>query len=340
MANRLKQDRISSKNVSIQTFSKPGGIIQIALRCFHGDAPLALLLLSPAMIILGLFGIFPLLYSVYMSLFGGKYGQGPFIGFGNYSEALSSDTFWNSLAITLYYAIGTIPTTMILSFIIAYGLYRLTIGRGLFRMLYFLPYVTSAVAAAMIWRSLFNPQFGLANEVLGVFGVHPSQWLLEPRGLLNLISGGRIASGIGPSLSLCCVMLFEIWHGSGFMIVVFLAGLASIPKELDESARMDGANILQTIRSVTLPLLSPTVFFLAIISVIKSFQAFNSFYALTGNGRGPVDSTQNITVYIYSSFYEYQRLGYGAAVATILCVIIVGLTLLQWRYVGSRVHYE
>ena len=304
------------------------------------DAPIAFFLLGPAMIILGVFGIAPLVFAVYMSLFGGKYGAGPFVGLGNFVDAFETDAFWRSFLVTVYYAAGTIPATMALSFIVAYGLYRIVRGRGILRMLYFLPYVTSAVAAAMIWRAFFNPQFGVANEFLGWMGLSPQQWLLEPRGLLNVITGGRIPADIGPSLALCCIIIFEIWHASGFMIVVFLAGLTSIPRELEESARIDGANALQVIRNVILPLLSPTIFFLAIVSVIKSFQAFNSFYALTGSGRGPVDSTQNVTVYIYSSFYEYQRLGYGAAVATLLCLAIVTLTLLQWRFVGRRVHYE
>jgi ABC-type sugar transport system permease subunit len=124
------------------------------------------------------------------------------------------------------------------------------------------------------------------------------------------------------------------------MIVIFLAGLTAIPRELEESARIDGAGTLQVIRNIVLPLLSPTLFFLGIVSVVRSFQAFNSFYALTGNGRGPLDTTQNMTVYIYTTFYENQRWGYGAAVATLLCIAIIGLTLVQWRYVGRRVHYQ
>ena len=304
------------------------------------DGAVALFLLAPALIVLGVFGVAPLAFAVYMSLFGGKYGAGPFVGLGNFVEALNADAFWRSFLVTVYYAAGTIPATMTASFVVAYSLYRIVRGRGFFRIVYFLPYVTSAVAAAMIWRALFNPQFGVANEILGWMGVSPQQWLLEPRGVLCLMTGGYIPPGVGPSLALCCIIVFEIWHASGFMIVIFLAGLTAIPRELEESARIDGANALQVIRNVILPLLSPTIFFLAIVSVIKSFQAFNSFYALTGNGRGPVDSTQNVTVYIYSSFYEYQRLGYGAAVATLLCLAIVTLTLLQWRFVGRRVHYE
>ena len=304
------------------------------------DTPIALFLLAPALAILGVFGVAPLFFAVYLSLFGGKYSGGPFVGFGNFLEAFGNDAFWRSFLVTAYYAAGTIPATMAISFTVAYGLFRITRGRGFFRTVYFLPYVTSAVAAAMVWRALLNPQFGVANAILAWAGVSPQQWLLEPRGVLHLITGGRIPAEAGPSLALCCIILFEIWHSSGFMIVVFLAGLTAIPRELEESARIDGAGAFQVIRNVILPLLSPTVFFLAIVSVIKSFQALNSFYALTGNGRGPVDTTQNVTVYIYSNFYEYQRWGYGAAVATLLCLAIVTLTVLQWRFVGRKVHYE
>ncbi len=308
-------------------------------RSFH-EAPTAALLLAPPFAILLVFGIFPLFFAMYLSLFGGKYGMGPFIGMANYVEALHSRDFWNSLLITLYYAVGTIPVTMAISFLIAYGLFHIMRGRGVLRTFYFLPYVTSAVAAAMIWRTILNPQFGVANGVFEWLGLTPQAWLLEPRSVLHLLTGGWVGTSVGPSLALCCVIAFDIWHASGFMIVVFLAGLSTIPRELEEAARIDGAGTWQVMQRVVIPLLSPTIFFLAIVSGIKSFQAFNSFYALTGNGRGPVDTTQNMTVYIYSSFYESQRWGYGAAVAALLCVAIVGLTLVQWRYVGRKVHYE
>jgi len=304
------------------------------------EAPIALFLLLPALAILVVFGFVPLLYAIYMSLFGGKWGMGEFVGLANYAEALRSAAFWKSFLVTAYYALGTIPVAMALSFIVANCLFRIARGRGLFRTLYFLPYVTSAVAAAMVWRIIFNPQFGVANLLLHWLQVAPQNWLLEPRSLLSLATHSLVRADVGPSLALCCVIIFEIWHSSGFMVVIFLAGLTTIPRELEEAARIDGANAYHVVRHVTLPLLSPTVFFLAIVSVIKSFQAFNGFFALTGDGRGPLDTTQNMTVYIYSEFYEYHRWGYGAAVATLLCLAIVLLTLLQWRYVGRKVHYQ
>jgi ABC-type sugar transport system permease subunit len=162
---------------------------------------------------------------------------------------------------------------------------------------------------------------------------------MDPTGVLHYVTGGLAPPDAGPSLALVCVMFFDIWHTSGFMVVVLLAGLTAIPRELEEAALIDGAGWFRRSLHVTIPLLSPTLFFLLIISVIKAFQAFNSFYALTGNGRGPLDTTQNMTVYIFTNLYVYQRLGYGAAVATLLAVAIVVLTLVQWRFLGRRVHY-
>lgn len=311
-----------------------------ARRRFRNDLCLALFLLSPALLLLGVFGIGPLFFSVYLSLFGGKFGMGPWVGLSNYRELLHSPDFWNSLRITLYYAAATIPLSMMLSFILAWMLFRIARARGLFRTVFFLPYITSAVAAAMVWRAILNPKFGPANAILAAIGLPAQTWLLEPRGLLHIITDGAIPPGIGPSLALCCVIAFDIWHISGFMIVVMLAGMTAIPNELLDAARIDGAGPIQILRRIVVPLLAPTLFFLAIVSGIRSFQAFNSFYALTGNGSGPLDTTRNLTVYIYANFYEYQRWGYGAATATLLCLAIILLTILQWRFVGRRVHYQ
>jgi ABC-type sugar transport system permease subunit len=304
------------------------------------DAPTAALLLAPAVAVLGAFGIAPLFGAIYMSLFD---ADRHFVGFANYARAFGDDEFWNSLLVTTYYAVGTIPVTLVLSFLIAYALFRLVRGRSLFRTVYFLPYVTSAVAAATVWRVIFHPQVGLVNALLGKLGVPVTDWptwMLEPRGVLHLLTDGAVPATVGPSLALVVVILFEIWHSSGFAIVIFLAGLTAIPRELEEAAIIDGASRRQLVFRVVLPLLSPTLFFLAVVSVIRAFQAFNAFYALTGNGRGPVNTTQNLTVYIYTNLYEYHDLGYGATVATLLCVAIVGLTLVQWRFYGRRVHYE
>ena len=303
------------------------------------DAPIAIFLLLPSLIILFLFAFFPMLYAFYMSLFGGKQGMGDFVGLSNYSEAFSSSAFWNSVLVTLYYVVGTVPVTLLVSFLVAYALHRIVFARGFFRTLYFLPYITSTVAAAMVWRVFYNTQTGYINAVLGWLGLPAQQWLLEPRGVLHLITAGWIPHDIGPSLALCCIMIFDVWHGSGFMIVIFLAGLSAMPRELEEVARIDGARSHQVLRHITLPLLSPTLFFLAIIGTIRAFQSFNSFYALTqGSGR-TLGTTENLILHIYANFYEYGFWGYGTAVATLLSLAIMLLTLIQWRYIGRKVHY-
>ncbi len=309
-------------------------------RAHFGDWRAAVLLLGPALLILGAFGIAPLFTAVGMSFYAGRYGLGDFVGLSNYAEAFASPDFWNSVLVTLYYVGGTLSAAILFSFCVAYALYRIVFARAFFRLLYFLPYVTSAVAAAMVWRGLLNPQFGPVNSLLRLAGLPAQNWLLEPRGVLHLLSGGILPESLGPSLALCCIMVFDIWHASGFMIVIFLAGLSAIPREFEEAARIDGAGALQRIRYVVLPLLSPTLFFLLIVGAIKAFQAFNSFYALTQGGSHALGTTQNLVLHIYANFYEYGYWGYGAAVATLLTMLIVLLTVVQWRFIGRRVHYQ
>lgn len=303
-----------------------------------GDLPGAVVLLFPGLFILALFILIPMVSTFYMSLFGGRHGTGAFVGFNNYLDAFRSHDFRQSLLVTIYYVLGVIPISLVLSFFVAFGLYRIRKFRGLLRSFYFLPYVTSAVASALIWRSLFNPQSGVVNMILGFFGAAPQQWLLEPRGVLHILSGGAIPASWGPSLALVCIILFDIWHSCGFSIVVFLAGFSSLPPEIEEAARMDGAERWRLLRHITLPLLSPTLFFLLVVGVIKAFQAFNSFYALT-QGENMADR-QNLILYIYAQFYQYGYWGYASAVAVLLMLAIVALTFLQWRILESRIHYE
>lgn len=299
-----------------------------------------LVLLGPAGVIIGVFGLLPVAASLYLSFFDGRYVRGDFSGLGNYREALTSPAFWNSVAVTLYYLAGTIPATLILGYAVARLLLGVTRGRALFKSLYFLPYVTSAYAAALVWRAMLNPQTGLANRLLAWAGLPAQQWLMEPRGVLHLVSSGLVPDDVGPSLALCCVMAFDVWHGLGFTVVILLAGLSSVPRELEESARIDGASAWQVMRHVTLPMLSPTLYFLAVVGSIKGFQAFNSFYALTQSGGNTLGTTENMVLYLFANFYEFGRWGYGAAIAALLLAAIIGLTVVQARVARRWVYYE
>jgi len=304
-----------------------------------GDGPLALFLLAPAILVIGAFSLSPLASAFVMSLFDGKHGNGHFVGLANYAEALGREDFRRSFLVTVYYALGTVPVTIVLSFFVATALHRVVLGRGLLRTLYFLPYVTSAAAAAMVWRALLHPQGGVLNVLLGHLGLPAQQWLLEPRGVLHIVTAGAIPPDLGPSLALCCIVLFDIWHGCGFAIVLFLAGLSAMPREYLEAAQVDGAGRWAMHRHVVLPLLSPTVLFLTTVGLIRSFQAFNSFYALT-QGNSALGTTENLVMHIYANFYEYGYWGYGAAAATLLSAAILLLTAVQWRIARGLVHYE
>lgn len=300
----------------------------------------ALPLLVPAGVIIATFGFFPVIASIYLSFFDGRYAQGHFIGLDNYREALCAPAFWNSVLVTVYYLAGTIPPTIVVGYVIARMLQRLARSRAFFQTIYFLPYITSAYAAALVWRAMLNPQTGLANRLLAQLGLPAQQWLLEPRGVLHLVSGGFIPDNVGPSMALCCVMAFDVWHSLGFTVVILLAGLSAIPRELEEAAHIDGASAWQVSRHVTLPMLSPTVYFLCMMGTIKGFQAFNSFYALTQSGGNTLGTTENMVLYLFANFYEFGRWGYGAAIAGLLLAAIIGLTVVQSRAARRWVYYE
>jgi len=302
------------------------------------------LYLAPAAILLLTFSIYPLFHAVHISLHTnwGKPRQ-EFAGLDNYRELLGADgEFRHSLGVSAWYVVGTVPVTLLLAFLIATLLFRKLRALGLFRTIYFLPYVTSTVAAAMVWRWIYAPNSrGALNAFLGWFGVAPQRWCGEYTGVFTLLAE---AVGLelpewagGPSLALVSVMAFSVWHTLGFDVVIFLAGLSAIPREMHEAAEVDGANARQKMWHVTLPLLSPTLFFLLIISVIRSFQTFNQIYVLAPIER--MGSAQNLILLIFNSFYVSGDQGMATAAAVLLFLLLLGLTALQMRVFGSRVHY-
>jgi multiple sugar transport system permease protein len=297
--------------------------------------------LGPAALVLLVFDILPIFYAVFISLFNWRVVQGAFVGLGNYTRAFAQEDFWRSIGVTVFYVIGTVPLSIFISFILAYLLFQKIRGRGVYRVLYFLPYITSLVAVALVWKWIYHPDYGLLNWMFGWFGAPPARWLLEPLGVFQLAArslGTDLPALLaGPSLALVAIVIFAIWHALGFDVVVLLAGLSNIDTELYDAAKLDGAGGWSLMRHITAPLLSPTLFFLSTVSIIRSFQAFIPIYVMT-NGH-PLGTTETITVYIFHNFYEFTRLGYGAAVAMILFGLILVLTLLQIRVAGRRVHY-
>jgi len=299
----------------------------------------AYLFILPAFLILGVFHIYPVFYAIYTSLNKGAINKFQFIGLTNYTRALSSSDFWQSLGTTFTYTLLTIPFTILFGLFFAYLLFNVRKGKGVYRSIYFLPYVISTVGSAVVWAVIFDPSSGFANQVLNALGIPPLRWLIEPSGLFEALSGthGGIA---GPPVALIAVAIFTIWQTMGYDVIIFMAGLTGIPHELYEAARIDGAGSFALFRYITLPLLSPTTFFVIVISVIGSLQSFNQIYAMNTAAAqrlgGPLGATNTLTVYMFDQLYSFSNYGYASAIAVLLSLIILALTLLNFRFLGRR----
>jgi len=263
------------------------------------------------------------------------------VGFSNYARAFSDPEFGRAMVVTLYYVLGTVPVGLLLSLLVANLLAQRIRGRAFYRTVYFLPYVTSVVAAAAVWIWMLYPapaEWGLGNAVLKFLGIPPQRWVEESAGILQLLFGPSVPGwAAGPSLALVCVMAFSVWHALGFEVVVLLAALSNVPREIYEAAALDGATGWRRLRHITIPMISPTLFFLLIVSTIRAFRVFSHIYVLAS--KDTERTAHNVTMFIFRAFYELREVGYGSAVALLLFVIILVVTLIQMRVVGARVHY-
>ena len=308
----------------------------------------AYLFLLPAFVILFIFKIYPAVVALFISLYKCNvfcpFTESDFRGLQNYTDILfgsRAEAFWRAVSTTVTYALITLPFEMIFALVIAYLLFQKIRGRAIYRTLFYLPYITATVAAAVVFEYLYHPQYGLLNTILANFGMGPLRFLQEPSGVFEMIGNhfGWTVPGWanGPSLALASVAIFSVWHFLGFQIVVFLAGLGNIPVEYYEAARLDGANPRQVFTKITLPLLSPQIFFVFTIASIGVLRAFNEIYVLT-NG-GPLDTTRTISMLVFRTFFQQGQIGAGSAMGVILTLMILAFTLVQFRILERRVHY-
>ncbi|HML20822.1 MAG TPA: ABC transporter permease subunit [Aggregatilinea sp.] len=253
----------------------------------------------------------------------------------------------DALVRTALYAIGTVPVQLALGLGLAHLLFsEISWGKSMFRVIYFMPYIAPSVATAAVFLVIFSSKpNALSNEVLKIFGVDPLLWLNEPSGIVRLfyekILGGdplHIPGALqGPSLALFTVILYNIWVFAGYNAVIFLAGLGAIPRELYEAAEVDGAGRWSRFRNITIPLLSPTTFFLTMLSIIGTFKAFTHIYVLRGQAVG--QEVDTMSIYIFNQLYAANDPGYAAALAFILFAVILVLTMTQNRLSQRQVFY-
>lgn len=241
------------------------------------------------------------------------------VGLDNFRRMLDDPLFWKATLNTVYYVGVTVPLVVVVSLAMALLLNRKIRGLGFFRTVYFLPVVSSMVAVAVMWRWMLNPDYGLVNAGLAVLGIDGPSWLGDSTWAM-------------PS-----IILVSVWREVGFYMIILLAALQGVPRNLLEAAAIDGAGPWQRFWGVTFPMISPSVFLVSIMALINNFQAFDLMYVMTEGG--PQNATTNLVVYLYQQGFQYFDIGYGSAIALVLFAMILAVTLVQWRVGERRVVY-
>jgi multiple sugar transport system permease protein len=281
----------------------------------------AYLYLLPTFVGLILFSLGAIVVSVGISFTDWNILQPPhWVGLSNYVRLFSTPLNWQVFGNTLYYMGVIVPVGTALALGLALALNWGLRGIVLLRSLYFLPVISSTVAVSLVWGWLYNQQFGLINYLLSLVGITGPAWLADTR------------------TAMPAVIIMSIWKGLGYNMVIFLAGLQGIPQELYEAAAIDGAGAWARFRYVTLPLVSPTTFFVVVLSTIAAFQVFDQTYVMTGGG--PAYSTTTLALFIYQNAFQWFHMGYAAALSYVLFAAVAVVTLVQFRVQGRFVFYR
>ena len=242
------------------------------------------------------------------------------VWFQNYLSLWRSDLFWEVVLNTLYFILLAVPLSVSCSLALALAANTSLRGITFFRTAYFLPVVSSMIAVALVWSWIFNPEYGLLNYLLQVtFGVKGPAWLTST------------------AWAMPAMVIVTVWKGLGYSMVIFLAGLQTIPQDLYHAATMDGAGVWKRFRHITFPMLSPTTFFVVVITLINAFQVFEQTYVLTRGG--PANSTLTMSYYIYQNAFQYFQMGKAAALSYVLFAVIFVVTLIQFRIQKRWVFY-
>ncbi|OUM98977.1 MAG: hypothetical protein BAA02_14955 [Paenibacillaceae bacterium ZCTH02-B3] len=280
----------------------------------------AFLFLSPALVFFAIFFVFPLVATVYLSgrewdLLGPAL-EAPGVGFRHYVEIWQDDRFVKALINTFLYVLACIAFMPPLALGVAWMLNEVKVVPWFWRLLFFLPVVTSSVAMSLVWQYIFDPTYGPLNEALKALGLRPLGWIMDP------------------DLSLVSLIIVSLWQGIGYHAIIYLAGLQGIPDDYYEAATIDGAGAVRKFFHITLPLLKPTSLFVFVMVAINAFQAFTPFYVIT-NG-GPIDSSNVLGLYIYKTAFDFLNMGKASAMAVVLFVLVVLVSVFQLRWFRRR----
>lgn len=275
-------------------------------------------MMSPWVIAFGLFGLYPFVFSLFASFTDYSPlapGSTRAVGLENYARALSDPAFWSSLRNTAVFVAGTIPFTTAAALGLALAVQPAFRGRTFFRVGFFLPSVVSVVVLSLVFKGLYAPN-GSLNGLLHALGLPAPAWLLDPR------------------TALPAIMAMDVWSASGYYMIIFLAGLEAIPKELYDAARLDGAGGWARLTRITLPLLRPTLLFVLVVNSVRSLQIFAEVFVMTRGG--PLGGTTTVVYYLYEQAFSRFHLGYASAVAYLLFLVSLALAAIQMRAVGER----
>lgn len=273
----------------------------------------AFLFITPVFIYNMIFRIAPIFVSLYLSLtdFSG-FGKANFVGISNYLKALTDSEFWNAIFRTFQFSAEVLPLNMIISLLLALLVNNSIRGIGIFRAIYYLPVITPMVAASMIWIWLYDPQFGILNFLLSLFNIRPINFLKDTKWALHSL------------------VMMRVWRGTGWNMLIYLAGLQEIPRSLYEAASIDGATKFQKFSKITLPLLRPVHIYVLIVGLASTLQTFTEVYVMTGGG--PLQSTTTVGLLVYRTAFDYMNMGYASAMSFILGVIIMILSVISFMW--------
>ncbi|NLZ53322.1 MAG: sugar ABC transporter permease [Thermoanaerobacteraceae bacterium] len=306
-----------------ETLQKAKRKVPLTKRFWWPQMLYCIVVLIPVTFLYLIIRIIPVAQTIWMSFYNWHLVKPdrPFIGLGNYAKLFKDQLFLDALRNTTVFAFVSVVTTLIVSLIIALMLEKTMRWKAdtIYKVLFFLPVVPTFVSVSVIWKWIYDPSYGFLNYLVGLFGIKPRGWLIEPE------------------LALWAIILFFVWKNIGYYMILFLVGLKNIPSELYEAASLDGASSWQRIRHVTLPLLRPMTLFNLVMATMMAFNVFAPVYVMTMGEQGAPSNPVRVIVFdMYENGFRYLKMGYASAEATILLVIVSLLTLLELRLVRSE----